>query len=471
MTAKKSFFQAGASYFIGNIFDKALAFITVPIFTRMLSSSDYGIASTYLSFVAILSVFITLSLGNSMRTAVLDFKSDINKYLSSIFSLGIISATVISSVFILGSYTFTISFSRKLVVLCCLHAYSASIIATIQWKYIVELKYLRHTFLQCIPNISIVVLSIILIMNLKTDKYFGKIFSYFIINFVLGVSFVIYYLFQGKVFFNLQYWKYGLCFSLPLIFHSLSNTILSQSDRTMISYYINTSEAGLYSLAVQFGLVPTVVVSSLESLWIPFFMKQMELHDYKKIIFFVRPYIYFVTISCICIILIAPDILKIMSDPSYHSSVYFIAPIVLATFFRFLSSIPIDHEYYSKQTKQIATSTIFVAMINIVLNFMFIPQYGALAASYTTVVSYFSYFLIHFFVSHKLSPGLFHFKYFIIPILFVLLFSFSSKYLISFRSIRFSLFFVVTIISFVCYFRFFSRNNLFPSWLTKILSK
>ena len=56
---EKKILKAGTLYFIGNIFDKAVAFITVPIFTRMLSTSDYGVTTTYLSWVSILTVIIT----------------------------------------------------------------------------------------------------------------------------------------------------------------------------------------------------------------------------------------------------------------------------------------------------------------------------------------------------------------------------------------------------------------------------
>lgn len=101
---EKKILKAGTLYFIGNIFDKAVAFITVPIFTRMLSTSDYGVTTTYLSWVSILTVIITLSLGNSIRTAVVDFESDKDGYLSSIFALGTISAIIMSGGICIVSY-------------------------------------------------------------------------------------------------------------------------------------------------------------------------------------------------------------------------------------------------------------------------------------------------------------------------------------------------------------------------------
>ena len=51
MNKKKTLLKASSLYFLGNIFDKAIAFITIPIFTRLLSTEDYGIIGTYLSKV------------------------------------------------------------------------------------------------------------------------------------------------------------------------------------------------------------------------------------------------------------------------------------------------------------------------------------------------------------------------------------------------------------------------------------
>ena len=88
--------KAGGLYLFGNIFDKAIAFFTVPIFTRLLSTSDYGYTTTYQSWVSILTVVITLSLGNSIRSAVVDFKDRKDEYLSSVFALGTLSAILIT---------------------------------------------------------------------------------------------------------------------------------------------------------------------------------------------------------------------------------------------------------------------------------------------------------------------------------------------------------------------------------------
>ena len=63
--------KASMFYMVGNLFDKAIAFITIPIFTRMLSTSEYGILNTYTSWVSIFAIIVGLSLGQTLRSCLL----------------------------------------------------------------------------------------------------------------------------------------------------------------------------------------------------------------------------------------------------------------------------------------------------------------------------------------------------------------------------------------------------------------
>ena len=81
------YLRSGGLYLFGNLFNKAISFLTVPIFTRILSTEEYGVVSTYSSRVSIMAVIIGLALGNTIRNAYVDFKQDLDGYISSVFAL------------------------------------------------------------------------------------------------------------------------------------------------------------------------------------------------------------------------------------------------------------------------------------------------------------------------------------------------------------------------------------------------
>lgn len=60
----------------------------------------------------------------------------------------------------------------------------------------------------------------------------------------------------------------------------------------------------------------------------------------------------------------------------------------------FAYSLYVNIEHYYKKTPYITVNTIIAAASNIVLNFIFIPRYGYIAAAYTTLASYFISFCI-----------------------------------------------------------------------------
>ncbi len=457
MGKRKSFLKAGSLYFVGNIFDKAVAFITVPIFTRLLSTSDYGIANTYLSWVSIITVIITLSIGNSFRTACVDYKKEINKYASSVFFLGTISAVFITIIILIASHIIHIDLQDNLILLCCIQSYATSIIAAIQWKYLIELEYIKRTIIQCLPNLIIIIISVILINNMEADRYLGKIYAYVSVNTFIALGYLIYYAFNGRTFIKIEYWKYALAFSMPLIFHSLSNTILAQADRSMITTLRSPSETGIYSLAYQFGMVPAVITATVESVWIPWFTKKMQNGEEESINKFSIPYINIVVLSCICIMLVAPEVLIWMTPESYNEGVYIIAPVVFARFLMFLASISIDLEYYNKRTKSIALNTIIAAIINISLNFIFIPRYGGIAAAYTTVVAYGVSFIAHCYVAHRQNPRLFGFKIYILPFFEVLIFSIITNLIMNYTLARWIIAMVIGMVFLVTTYKYYKR--------------
>ena len=69
---KKDFAEAGALYFIATLFNKGIGFVTVPIFSRILTTSDYGTVTTFNSWVSMISVFISLALYNAVRNSFVD---------------------------------------------------------------------------------------------------------------------------------------------------------------------------------------------------------------------------------------------------------------------------------------------------------------------------------------------------------------------------------------------------------------
>lgn len=431
--------KAGGLYLIGNLFNKGIAFLTIPIFTRLMSTSDYGIVNTYMSWVSILSLIVGLSLGSSIRSAYKDFQDDLDGYISSIFFMSFLNFVVSSTVIILLSYFFIDELDIVLVILCLVQSYMTFVINSIDIKYMMSMDYIKKTLLLSVPNIIVAILSIIWLVNISSYKYLGRILPYVLVTIVVGSYYLAKSFVKGKKFIDMKYWKYATALSIPLIFHGLSINILSTSDRTMLTIFRSAAEAGIYSLVYSLSMVATVVTSSLESVWIPWFTIKMQGGKKEIINKNVKVYIEIVIVVMIGILMIGPEILVLMAPKEYWNGKVLIPPVVLASFFIFLYSISVDLEYYYKSTKIIATNTIIAAIVNIGLNFIFVPIYGAMAAAYTTVVAYIISFAIHYRAARKLDGQLFPFKVYITPIAIVIFAAGMSYILMDYTVVRWTI--------------------------------
>jgi O-antigen/teichoic acid export membrane protein len=292
----------------------------------------------------------------------------------------------------------------------------AFILNSITIKYMLNIDYIKRTLLLALPNIIIAILSVIFLLNMNSHKYLGRIIPYVIVTSIVGSYYLIRSFIKGKTFINIKYWKYAMMLSIPLIFHGLSVNVLSVSDRTMITAFRTASETGIYSLVYNLSMIPLVVSSSIESIWIPWFNKKLQNNEKDIINKNVKVYIEILITVIIGVLLVGPEILTIMAPKEYWVGKILLPPILLASFFIFLYSISVDLEYYYKSTKIIAFNTIIAACINLGLNFIFIPKFGANAAAYTTVVAYAVSFGIHYKAARKIDSDLFPLKIYVKPI-------------------------------------------------------
>lgn len=398
----------GSLYIFGNIFNKAIAFITVPIFTRLLTKEQYGIVNTYSSWVSIVAVIIGLSMGQTIRNAFVDMREDLGRYISSMFTLAGINFGIL---FLLGICIGNhISIDKPLIILCLLESLSNFIINSLLMKYIMEEEAVKRTLLMILPNLLGAILSVVLIMNMQEDRQYGRIFGTCLSTTVLGVGIFIYYLSKYRTFIDCKIYRYILPLSIPLVLHGLACNILGTFDRTVITYYKGSSETGVYSLIYNLSMVASVVVSSAESVWIPKMTKCMLEKNYEKTNRDIILYVYIVTFAFCGLLVIAPELVLILGGKDYLSGLNMVFPIVGASYVMFIYSIYVNVEYFYKKTKIIALGTFVAAGANLVLNFVFIPKWGAMAAAYTTLVSYALSMILHMINAHKIDAQYFPIK-------------------------------------------------------------
>lgn len=408
--------QAMSAYMFGNIFYKAFPLIMMPILTGMLSTADYGLANTYASWVSIIACLNGFGLGNAIRVAYVDYRNNLNQYMSSAMMMSFAQFITVSAI---GLVILKIFFGNVpfLVGVCCaIHSYMTCIVNAYIQKFMMEVKYTKKVLLQTLPNVAIGLLSVLFIYLMSDNKYLGRIFAFVVVYVIVGGILMIYTFLKGRMFFNFEYWKYGFKFSVPLVFSGLALVILSSFDTTMLTTMVGASEAGIYSVTYSVGTAVLVLTSSFESVWIPWFTERMNKQKYGEINKGFQVYLIvgaaLITGAMLCL----PEVFKLFANKSYWGGLLLLPPIVLATFFTFLYSIAVNYEYYCKKTKIVAMNSTIAAVLNVLLNAIVIPKFGAQGAAYTTVASYVFVFIIHTLYVKRLNSKIFPLGMYCIPI-------------------------------------------------------
>ena len=403
-------------YLFGTLFNKGAAFITVPIFTRLLSTSDYGIITTYNSWVSIVAMILSCALHMGVRAAFVDYENKIDDFIATITTFTLINGIILTSIVVLIAMVFRLKYPLLLIILCIIHSLGAGLIQNYSMYLMMKYRYRFRTVLMVLPNLFAIVASIIaIVFVLKTDLYMGRIVPTAIIQGFFGIliCFLIYK--KCSTIFRVDYIRFALGVSLPLVLHGIALNILSQSDRLMISTFRSTAETGIYSLVYNFGMIATVITTALEGVWVPWFMKKLKENAEKDINRRSKTYIEIMTIAMGGLILIGPEIIKVLSDTQYWEGISIVPPIVLANYAIFAYTLYVNIEHYYKKTVFITLNTMIAVICNVITNMVFIPRLGYFAAAYTTLFSYCVALVLHARYAKKLNNNLYPISYFVLP--------------------------------------------------------
>ena len=417
---KKSALTAGIGYTIGNILIKGINFLTLPLFSRLMTQDEFGVFNVFMSYDAILFVIVGLALHTSIRNANLEFPGKIDSYTSSITLIYLLMAALFSMLVLLFGETLAqlLAFEEKVLYMLIIYSAGSSLLLLYNTRISLDYSYKKYLLVSMINSVGNVALSLVLILTVfRQDRAYGRIVGVTTVITLLTVCLLIAMYRKARPRFNGAYWRFGLKFSLPIVPHGVSQVLLAQFDRIMIRNMVSDAAAGIYSLAANIKLILIVITTSISEAWSTWFYSRMENQERGLIRTRATQLCCMFTILTVGLIAISPEMVLILGGRAYDSAKYVAIPMILDSFILFLFDVIATGEYYSKKTVYIMLGTMAAAVLNIVLNYVFILKYGFLAAAYTTLFAYVCYLLLHLVISRQLIG------FWILPIRWFLTFS------------------------------------------------
>lgn len=390
--------KASLWFIFCNILQRGISLITTPIFTRLMSTEQYGQYSIYNSWLQIFTIFTTLRLNGAVfNKGMSKYKGDRDAYTSTMQTVTFVLTLIAFIIYLIFHNFFNSLTELPTFIMVAMFAELLVMPAIDFWTVRKRYEYIykpvvARTLCMAFLNALIGVIAVLL----TDEKGYARILSSVIVNFCFGVVIYIYNLKKGKVFLNREYASFALKFNIPLIAHYISQYILDQSDRIMVQKIVGVAAAGIYSVAYSIGLLLRIVTTSINNALVPWQYEKLEKKEFKNLDNVMFKTFLLAAACSFALSCLAPEIMKVLADKKYYEGVYVIPPVAMGLFFSFMYTMYANIEFYYSKNKFSMYISSAGALLNIVLNYFGIKIFGYIAAAYTTLICYVLFAIGHY---------------------------------------------------------------------------
>ena len=389
---------ASVVYVLSNVLSKGIVFLTIPLFTRLLTTSEMGITTTFNSLCTLLFPILTFSVTTgTMQIGMNDYKK--SKFMKDAYSAEVLIISSISTI-VIGTLLFL--FRKSLIsilqindvmffimILYCFF-YAAVDIWSTRKRY--EHKYMQYAVVSLLVTFLSTAVAISFVLYFRRNESINlgeiRILSQTIMIIIVSVFFYFFVLFEGKCYFKLKLCIDILKISWPLIFHSLAKNVLDVSDRLMVAYLCSSADAGIYGIIVGFSSIFSIIWNSIDAAIVPAVFSDIEKKDYKSAKEVTENALYVYAFISMIAVVVIPFFAKILTVEAYYDGITLIPILLLGNIFLAIYQIFGTFLLYKKKTIFIMYGTILSALINIILNMVMLKRFGYYAAAYTTVIAF-----------------------------------------------------------------------------------
>ncbi len=376
--------------FMGKVSTQFISFLLLPLYTSYIITSEYGYIDLITTYISLFTIIIIVQLDMAAFRFLIDCRDDEHekkKVISNIFLCTIILTVVFLIIYFCVNIIIEVKYMWIILFIII-----SSIFSNILLQIARGLgKNIDYSISSTMGGIVTVILNIVLIVCFRLGGL-GLLLSMLISNLTISLYLVLKLKILSMI--NFKYKdkktiKALFKYSAPLVPNQISLWIVSISDRTIISIFLGITENGIYSIANKF---PSIL-NSIYNIFYLSWSEQASLHfddddrdNYFSLI--INNGIKIFGAVCLLIITGLPIVFNILINPNYAESYYQIPILLLGVLCSLIVGL-IGVVYVAKKmSKELAKTSVIAAIINVLVNLIFIKNLGLYAASLSTFVAY-----------------------------------------------------------------------------------
>ena len=445
--------EQGVLYSAGSVVSRLAGIVLIPLYTRVLATSEYGILGLIVMTGQIAGMVFALGLRQSLLRSFYDYDRDEPRkvVISTVVFLTLANSIVLlvcglllsgflsNTLFGSGQYGF---YFILIIASTICDMFNQVAFAVFLMRQEAK-KFVLFQTLSFLLRAGI----IIYLVAVKGWGIKGVIAGQLIANAIFTV--LLFGLIRKHIVarFSVPEACKMIRYGTPLVFVGIFGFVLNYLDRFILNYYVTLEEVGLYTLAYQFGmLVNILLIGPLKRLWGPVFLSAKDDDNFSR--FCAKTLTYVIAVAgfvFLGIALLSKEVLIVISSEQYWDS-YTVIPIIALTYAIWSARSLVEVGVVLKRkTTAIAFYILIGAVINIDLNLILIPPYGMVGAAWATLIS----FIITLSIDYAYNRSLFRIEYEwtrLIKICAVVAVIFSTGYLYEISNLYLSIAFKLGII-------------------------
>ncbi|MFO7735079.1 MAG: oligosaccharide flippase family protein [bacterium] len=414
MALYERIFKNSSVYVTANMIQKFLGFLLIPLYTRVLTPDEYGKMTVITAVSVFVQMFLISSLSGAITRFYFEYRNDskrLKEFLGTVFlSLFIFSMLLVFFLWISGDILLKPVLGDVPFYPLMLIGLVGVLFFPVFHAFLSYLQTVEKAGVYGIISVTSFVLKAILTVILLFGTEWGAAgpltagaFVYFI---YCGISFI---MLREKITFTVKkkYLIEAFKYTAPLLFHHLLNHFKSITDKVFINKMIGSSFTGIYNIGFHFGSVVSIISIAVNRAIIPSFMHGMKTGDEKLLdeirelsLSVVFAYCFIASILSV----FSREVIMLFTTSSYYEG-FIVVPFISFNFVaRGIYFLTVNTLFYFRQhTKLVIIGTFSGAVINIILNYFFIKEWGFNGAAIATMASQIVTLVITAFIADKFT--------------------------------------------------------------------
>lgn len=403
-------------YGLGAAMGPIVGFFLLPIYTRYLTPSDYGILETLGTTTSIVTIFIIFGMDSSLFRFYFDSKDshDQKRVLGTttifLWALAIlVTAGLAANAGSVSQLLFRQSGLGRILDVAFVSAAVAATLKIPMLVFRIQNQPARYATISLVQTLLTASLCIFFVVGLKAGV-FGIMVGTFIAATVTTLA--AYYLVRGEMGFGFSFdlLRGMLAYSAPVLLAGLALWVSNLSDRYFLLAYSTTTELGLYSIGNKFASAAGLAISAFTLAWPQAAFSVLDQDQEGRNRLYSRALTYFVFASCSIVLVLSlfgDQLVALMTTQEFFGGAKVIPILGLALVFSGCYTIFAIGLNITKRMGRLLAVSGIPAVLNLVLNYLLIPPYGMMGAAWSTLASY----LLMALLSWRASERVYHIDY------------------------------------------------------------